>query len=65
MSDDWDVQPTAEELWRAHTETGEPLSEGEVAIVVAAGLAAADEWEDRGGGLYWHAPTWSDAGGTP
>jgi len=50
----------ADRLWRAHTETGEPLTEGEVRTVVEAGLAKWDEWEDRGGGLYWHAPTWPD-----
>jgi len=55
-----DEEPTAEHLWKSHTETCEPLSEEEVAIVVAAGLAKADEWDDRGGGLYWHAPTWPD-----
>lgn len=49
---------SAEALWRAHTQTGEPLSEEEIRIVVEAGLASDDEWEDRGGGLYWHAPTW-------
>ena len=50
-------------MWRAHTETGEPLDESEMQLVVAAGLAKAAEWEDRGGGLYWHAPTWPDADG--
>jgi hypothetical protein len=47
-------------LWQSHTTTGEPLDEEEVARVVAAGLASAEDWEDRGGGLYWHAPTWPE-----
>lgn len=57
-----DEQPKAEDLWKAHVETGEPLSEEEVEIVVAAGLAKADEWDDRGGGLFWHYPTWPSPG---
>jgi hypothetical protein len=48
----------AAELWRAHAETGEPLDAEEVAAVVAAGLAEEGDFENRGGGLYWHAPTW-------
>jgi len=27
---------------------------------VAAGLARADEFEMRGGDLWWHAPSWPD-----
>jgi len=38
-----------------HKATGEPLDECEVQAVVDAGLTAWDEWEDRGGGLYWLA----------
>jgi hypothetical protein len=45
-------------LWRAHVDTGEPLTEDEVQVVVEAGITSWDEWDDRGGGLYWHAPTW-------
>lgn len=58
MTDHRDGEPTAYELWESHTQTGEPLSEDEVAIVVAAGLSEAEDWDDRGGGLYWHTPTW-------
>jgi hypothetical protein len=57
-----DALPSAEALWKAHVETSEPLTEDEVAIVVRAGLAKAEDWEDRGGGLHWHAPTWPEAG---
>jgi hypothetical protein len=57
------VPGASERLWHALVETSEPLTEDEVAIVVAAGLAEAEDWEDRGDGLYWHAPTWPDAGG--
>ena len=35
-----------------------PLTEDEVQVVVEAGITSWDEWDDRGGGLYWHAPTW-------
>lgn len=45
---------SAEDLWKTHIETGEPLSEDEVTRVVATGLTNADDWEDRGGGLYWY-----------
>lgn len=45
-------------LWEVHRETGEPLDADEVRMVVAAGMTAEADWEDRGGGLYWHAPTW-------
>jgi hypothetical protein len=57
-----DALPNAGALWKAHVETGEPLTGNEVAIVVAAGLAEAEDWEDRGGGLHWHAPRWPDVG---
>lgn len=60
MAENKTDQPTAEDLWKTHIETGEPLSEDEVATVVAAGLAKHDEWDDRGGGLFWHYPTWPD-----
>jgi hypothetical protein len=58
MADDPDLRKEAKELWKAHLETGEPLDDHEVEIVVAAGLSKAEDWEMRGGGLYWHAPTW-------
>lgn len=64
MPDDRQDQPTAKELWEAHIETAEPLTEEEVALVVDAGLAEAHDWEDRGGGLFWHAPTWPDPEGS-
>lgn len=50
----------AQALWNSHIETSEPLTEDEVDAVVRAGLAKQDEWEDRGGGLFWHYPTWPD-----
>jgi len=60
MSEDREDRAIADRLWKSHVETGEPLGEEEVAIVVAAGLAEESDWEDRGGGLFWHAPTWPD-----
>jgi hypothetical protein len=58
MADDPDRSEDAKALWRSHIETGEPLDEEEVVVVVRAGLARAEEWENRGGGLFWHTPTW-------
>jgi hypothetical protein len=48
----------AKTLWKAHIETAEPLDAAELDLVVSAGLANREDFEDRGGGLYWHAPTW-------
>lgn len=47
-------------LWESHVRTAEPLTLQEVEAVIAAGLTKADEWDNRGGGLYWHQPTWPD-----
>ena len=60
MNDCKDGGTEAEELWRDHVETGEPLDEREMRVVVAAGLAEESDWEERGGGLFWHGPTWPD-----
>jgi len=49
-----DSEMTPQQLLRDHIETGEPLTEEEVDVVVAAGLTDRSVWEDRGGGLYWH-----------
>ena len=49
--------PTPRELLDHHLRTGEPLSEDEVMSVIAAGLSSIEDWEDRGGGLHWHAAT--------
>ena len=46
--------PTPKELLEKHKASGEPLSEDEVESLVAAGLTTWDDWDDRGGGLYWH-----------
>jgi len=51
------TSPTPEELLAKHRTTGEPLDEDEVTAIVDAGLTTWDEWDDRGGGLYWHAET--------
>ena len=59
-----DAAAEAEANWRTHVETGEPLDADEVRAVVAAGLTADDEWEDRGGGLYWHRLTWPEPANT-
>lgn len=49
-----------ENVWNSHITTGEPLSEEEVQAVHDAGLADKDDFDMRGGGLWWHAPTWPD-----
>jgi len=48
-------EPTPQQLLDKHKSTGEPLDEEEVQAVVDAELTTWDEWEDRGGGLYWLA----------
>ena len=45
--------PTPEELLEKHKASGEPLDEEEVTSLVAAGVTTWDDWDDRGGGLYW------------
>ena len=47
-------------LLRHHQLTGEPLNEGEVERVVAGGVSRAEDWEQRGGGLLWHSPSWPE-----
>ena len=47
----------AASLLRRHQQTGEPLSEEEVGRVVAGGVTSAEDWEQRGGGLWWHSPS--------
>jgi hypothetical protein len=46
-----DLSP--EQLLDHHRRTGEPLSEEEVEELVEAGLTCLDDWENRGGNLYW------------
>ena len=60
MNDRKDPKAEAERLWRSHVDAGEPLDVDELGLVLSQGLAKAEDWEDRGGGLYWHAPTWPD-----
>lgn len=45
---------TPEERLKNHLETSEPLDEEEVKQIVAAGLATEDDFDMRGGGLWWH-----------
>jgi len=37
-----------------HLNFHEPLRENDVRAIVAVGLASADEFENRGGGCFWH-----------
>jgi hypothetical protein len=54
-------EPTdAEALFEQHKLTGEPLDESQIAAIVGAGLASEDEFAMRGGGLYFHHPTFPD-----
>lgn len=50
----------AEMLWKTHIKTGEPLTEEEVDLIVMAGLAKREDFDMRGGGLHWHAPTFPE-----
>jgi len=54
------TEPTPEELLEQHLATGEPLDADELQMIVDAGLTNQDEWDDRGGGLYWHAATFPE-----
>ena len=54
---------TPQELLEHHRATGEPLDEDEVASLIEAGLTTMSEWDDRGGGLYWHATTFPEPEG--
>ena len=42
------------DLLLSHVRSGEPLSGDETAVIVAAQLAAACDFDDVGGGLYRH-----------
>ena len=43
-----------ETLCANHHATGEPLSWKEMIAIVGAGLAEKDDFEMRGGGLWWN-----------
>ncbi|MEN6644008.1 MAG: hypothetical protein ABFE08_16345 [Armatimonadia bacterium] len=60
MSDHKDERVEAERLWRTHIETAEPLDQDEVRLVVFHGFAKEEDWDDRGGNLFWHTATWPD-----
>ncbi|MEN6643994.1 MAG: hypothetical protein ABFE08_16275 [Armatimonadia bacterium] len=63
MSDHDDVyEPDADpkNLFERHRASGEPLSQADVAAIIAAGLAGKDEFDMTGGGCYLHAPTFPD-----
>jgi hypothetical protein len=47
-------------LFERHRRTGEPLSEAECDVIIEAGLSTWDEWDQRGGGLWWHSLTWPE-----
>ena len=53
-------EPTPQELLEHHCATGEPLDEAEVIVIIEAGIATWEDWEDRGGGLFWHAKTFPE-----
>lgn len=50
------------ELWQNHITTGEPLTNLEARVVCSHGLAKSEDFEMRGGDLWYHAPTWPDDG---
>lgn len=41
-------------MLEVHLSSHEPLREQDVRAIAAMGVAAADDFEDRGGGCYWH-----------
>jgi len=43
-----------------HRATGEPLDSDTKRILVEAGLTPAGEWSQRGGDLWWHAPSFPE-----
>jgi len=47
-------------LFAEHRRTGEPLDADEVAAIVAAGFARAEEFDTTGGGLWWHGRSWPE-----
>lgn len=47
-------------LFETYKATGEPLGEGDVQVIVDAGFANPGQFEMRGGGLYWHAPSFPE-----
>jgi hypothetical protein len=51
----------ASALLDRHRHTGEPLTEPECESIVRAGLATWEDFDQRGGGLWWHSPTWAEA----
>ena len=52
---------TPEQLMQMHRATGEPLYEAEVQATVEAGISTWDDWDYRGGGLFWHSATFPPA----
>ena len=43
-----------------HRETGEPLTADELDGLVAGGVTTIEEWEQRGGGLWWESASWPE-----
>jgi hypothetical protein len=57
MRSDRDESPR---LLEHHRETGEPLTAEELDGIVAGGVTTVEEWEQRGGGCWWHSPSWPE-----
>lgn len=55
-----DGESTPAALFDGHRRTAEPLARAEVDMIVAAGLAAEEEFDMRGGDCWWHRPTFPD-----
>jgi len=55
-----DAAADPEAAFEEHRRTGEPLDSATVQLLIQAGVTPAEEWSQRGGQLWWHAPTFPD-----
>lgn len=53
-----DIDPT--DLFERHKASGEPLAEDEVTLLHDARVAPRSDFSMRGGGLFWHDPSFPD-----
>lgn len=51
------LEPSGFDIFDHHVRSAEPLTEDDVNQITAEDVEKADAFEERGGGLYWHAET--------